>query len=244
MSPFSGRGAATLFGAVAAAYAVGLGAAAAGLPGAMLWLPLLLAAPAGWLLWTRRAAGDRPGAVTWMLAWAAALAIIGPVAMRLAPEAAAAAVYSGVEYRDEMLRWITTGEGPEGDIRRFLPVHLTRVALFVPLSLATGGALGLVMGAVMMNFMDFFVASFAAASSGVPAALAWFPWALLRVAAFVVLGVVTAEPLVRRLTRAKGPPAPGRKRLVGIAAALLVADVALKAALAPAWGRFLADFLG
>lgn len=243
MSRLSGAGAVALGGAVAAGYAAGLGLAAAGAPGAMLLLPLLLAGPAVWLLWTRLAAGDRPGAVSWMLAWAAALAVIGPVAMGLAPEAAAEAVFRGVEYRDEMLHWVATGEGAEGDLRRFLPVHLTRVALFVPLSLLSGGALGLVMGAAMMNFMDFFVASFAAASSGVPAALAWFPWALLRVAAFAVLGVVTAEPLVRRLTRAKGPPAPGRRRLVGIALALLVADVALKAALAPFWGRFLAGFL-
>ena len=253
MSRLSGTGAALLAAAVAAGYAVGLGLAAAGAPGAMLWLPLLLTAPAAWLLWTRLAVGDRSGALSWMLAWAAALAVIGPVAMGLAPEAAAAAVYSGVDYRDEMLHWIATGEGAEGDIRRFFPVHLTRLVLFVPLSLASGGVFGLVMGAAMMNFMDLFVASFAAASSGVPAALAWFPWALLRVAGFVVLGVVTAEPLVRRMARrspdrhpqarAGGRPSPSRKRLIAIALALLVADVALKAALAPMWGRFLADSL-
>ncbi len=254
MSRLSGRGAALLAAAVAAGYAVGLGLAAAGAPGAMLWLPLLLAAPAAWLLWTRLAVGDRSGALSWMLAWAAALAVIGPVAMGLAPEAAAAAVYSGVDYRDEMVHWIATGEGAEGDIRRFLPVHLTRLVLFIPLSLASGGVFGLIMGAAMMNFMDLFVASFAAASSGVPAALAWFPWALLRVAGFVVLGVVTAEPLVRRMARpgSRGQSdgrrpdqaeGPSRKRLIAIALALLVADVALKAALAPMWGRFLADSL-
>ncbi len=250
MSRLSGTGAALLAAAVAAGYAVGLGLAAAGASGAMVWLPLLLTAPAAWLLWTRLAAGDRSGALSWMLAWAAALAVIGPVAMGLAPEAAAAAVYSGADYRDGMLHWIATGEGAEGDIRRFLPVHLTRLVLFIPLSLASGGVFGLIMGAAMMNFMDFFVASFAAASSGVPAALAWFPWALLRVAGFVVLGVVTAEPLVRRMGR-RSPDrrrpdqadGPSRKRLITIALALLVADVALKAALAPMWGRFLADSL-
>ncbi len=232
-----------LVASVAGGYGVGLGLAALGAPGAMGILPALLVVPAVWLLWTRLAAGDRTGAVRWMLGWAASLAALGPVAMALAPEAAAAAVFQGVEYRDAMLAWIATGEGAEGDIRQFLPVHLQRVALFIPLSLASGGALGLLMGAVLLNFMDFFVASFAMASSGVPAALAWFPWSLLRVAAFAILGVVTAEPLARRLMKASGPVPPGRGRLIGIAAGLLAADVALKAALAPMWGRFLAGYL-
>lgn len=239
----TGRTLLFLLGAVPGTYAAVLAGQAAGVPAMTVVLPFALAAPATWLLWKRLAAGDRPGAVAWMLVWAAALAVFGPVAMALAPEASGAAVFRGVEYREEMLLWIATGEGAEGDIRQFLPVHLGRLALFVPLSLVTGGALGLVMGAAMMNFMDFFVASYAGLSSGIPAALAWFPWSLLRVAAFTILGVLTAEPLVRRVAGVVGSPAPGRGRLLGVAAALLVADVLLKAALAPTWGRFLAGHL-
>lgn len=227
---------------VSAAYALGLGLSAAGLGVARWLLPLLLAAPAVFTLWRWLAAGERRGALRLMLAWALAVAAIGPIAMALAPEAAAEAVWRGASYRDEMMAWLATGEGAEGDIRQFLPIHLGRLALFLPLSLMSGGALGLVMGAAMMNYMDFFVASYAAASSGVPAALAWFPWALCRVAAFVILGVVTAEPLVRWLGRVDAPLAPGRGRLLGLAGGLLAADIALKAAFAPAWGRFLAGF--
>lgn len=95
--------------------------------------------------------------------------------MTIAPEAAEAAVLRGESYRAEMMTWLATGEGAEGDPGPFLPFHLQRLPLFLPLSLLSGGALGLVMGAVMVNSMDFFVASCALASSGVPAALAWFP---------------------------------------------------------------------
>lgn len=232
-----------LVGGVPAAYALALGLAAMGFGLARWALPLLLAAPAIHGLWRYLSEGRRSEAVRLMLGWALALAVFGPLAMAIAPEAAEASVLGGGEYRDEVMAWLATGEGAEGDIRLFLPVHLQRLALFAPLSLVSGGALGILMGAVMMNFMDFFVASYAAASSGVPALLAWFPWALCRVAAFVILGVVTAEPLVRRLARVSVPLQPGRRRLLYAAGGLLVADVVLKAALAPIWGRFLAGFL-
>ena len=224
-------------------HAVGLWLASAGFGLARWLLPLLLAGPAIQALWAYLGAGERGRALRLMFGWALALAVFGPLAMAIAPEAAEEAVLRGDAYREEMMAWLASGEGAEGDIRLFLPIHLQRLLLFVPLSLASGGALGLLMGAVMLNFMDFFVASYAAASAGAPAVLAWFPWSLCRVAAFVILGVVTAEPLVRRLGKVSAPLEPGRGRLLWIAGGLLVADVALKAALAPAWGRFLAGFL-
>ena len=199
-----------LAGGVPAAYALGLWLGSMGVGFARWLLPLLLVAPAIHALWRYLGEGRRSEAVRLMLGWALALAVFGPIAMAIAPEAAEASVLRGAEYREEMMSWLATGEGAEGDIRMFLPLHLQRLLLFVPLSLVSGGALGLLMGAVMMNFMDFFVASYAAAASGVPAALAWFPWALCRVVAFVILGVVTAEPLVRRLAKVTAPLQPGR----------------------------------
>ena len=229
---------------VPGAYAIGLWLGSLGLEAARWLLPLLLAAPAIQWLWRYLGEGRRSEATLLMLGWALTLAVCGPLAMAIAPEAAEASVFRGADYRDEMMAWLATGEGAEGELSRFLPVHAARLGLFVPLTLVSGGALGLLMGAVMLSFMDFFVASYAIAASGVPAALAWFPWALCRVAAFVILGVVCAEPLVRRLAKTAAPLEPGRRRLLALAGGLLLADVALKAALAPLWGRFLAGFLG
>jgi hypothetical protein len=152
---------------------------------------------------------------------------------------------NGPAYRDEMFHWIRTGEGREGQLRLFLPQHLGHLAAFVVLSLATASALSIAMGAVLMNFMSFYVASLARAGApaGVVALLGWQPWAICRVAAFCTLGVVLAEPLLSRV-RPYGyeglrAPAP---YLAGAGLGIL-ADWVLKATLAPAWGRWLAAFL-
>src|SRR5262249_56349221 len=68
-------------------------------------------------------------------------------------------VLNGPAYRDEMFRWIRTGEGREGSPRLFLPQHLAHLAAFVALSLATASTLSILLGAVLMNFMAFYVAS-------------------------------------------------------------------------------------
>jgi hypothetical protein len=95
------------------------------------------------------------------------------------------------------------------------------------------------MGAVLMNYMGFYVASLARA--GAPAwavlLLGWQPWALCRVAAFTVLGVVLAQPLARRTVR-EAAPLSWRPWLL-LAGIGLAADVILKAWLAPTWGRWL-----
>jgi len=178
-----------------------------------------------------------------MLLWAAALAVGGTVSFALWPTPVDGLVLNGPAYRDEMLHWIRTGEGREGSLRLFLPQHLGHLGAFVALCLPTASVLGILLGAVLMNFMSFYVASLARA--GVPAGavvlLGWQPWALCRVAAFCVLGVVLAEPLLGRFRPlARSGP---RRRYVLAAALGLLADSALKAALAPTWGALLHGFL-
>jgi hypothetical protein len=178
-----------------------------------------------------------------MLLWAAALAVAGTVSFALWPSPVDGLVLNGPAYRDEMLHWIRTGEGREGSLRLFLPQHLLHLGAFVALCLPTASALGILLGAVLMNFMSFYVASLARA--GVPAGavvlLGWQPWAICRVAAFCVLGVVLAEPLLGRfrpLARSGS-----RVRYVLAAVAALLADCVLKAVLAPTWGALLRGFL-
>ncbi len=94
-----------------------------------------------------------------------------------------------------------------------------------------------------MNFMAFYVASLARA--GVPGwavvALGWQPWALCRVAAFCVLGAVLAEPLLARVAPWRRPS--GVRPYLVAAALGILADWALKAALAPTWGGLLRPLL-
>ena len=240
MTPSAKKGrreVAALLAAALLSYPLGL---ALGSP----WLiPLLNTAPACVVLARRLGRGDRAGAVVAMLLWAAALAVAGTVSFALWPSPVDGLVLNGPAYRDEMLHWIRTGEGREGSLRLFLPQHLLHLGAFVALCLPSASALGILLGAVLMNFMSFYVASLARA--GVPAGavvlLGWQPWAICRVAAFCILGVVLAEPLLGRFR----PLAPsGSRRRYVIAAALgLLADCVLKAVLAPTWGALLRGFL-
>src|SRR5262245_43111444 len=109
--------------------------------------------------------GDRGGAVTAMLAWAAALAVFGTTCFLLWPGLDAGGILNGPEYRDEMFRWIRTGEGREGSLGLFLPQHALHLGAFVALSLVSASAASILMGAVLMNYMSFYVASLATAGA-------------------------------------------------------------------------------
>ena len=208
-------------------------------------LPLLNTAPAYVTLVRLARRGQRAEAVRAMLLWAVVLALAGTFAFATWPTDPGPQVLHGPEYRAEMFRWIRTGEGSEGSPRLFLPQHLLHLVAFVALCLVTASAAGITLGAVLMNYMAFYVASLhrAGAPLGAVVLLGWQPWAICRVAAFCVLGVVLAEPLLARL---EGFPAGGaraaRPYLLAAAAGIL-ADWALKAFLAPTWGLWLRALL-
>jgi hypothetical protein len=170
--------------------------------------------------------------------------VAGTSTFALWPQPPGPLIVHGPEYRDEMFAWIRTGAGTEGSPRLFIPQHALHLAAFVVLSLVTASALSITMGAVLMNYMDFYVASLARAGAPLWAVvlLGWQPWAMARVAAFSMLGVVLAPPLLRRLGWI-GPSAPASRPIVIAAVSLLLADVALKAVLAPTWGLWLRSVL-
>ena len=224
--------------AAALSYPLGL---ALGVP----WLlPILNAAPAYAAMVALLRRGDPRRAVVLMLVWAAALALAGTFTFAVWPRSPASLILHGPEYRDEMFAWIRTGAGTEGSPRLFIPQHALHLAAFVVLSLATASLLSITMGAVLMNYMGFYVASMARA--GVPiwavVLLGWQPWAIARVAAFSVLGVVLAQPVLGRLTRGVAPMGVSRPFVIA-AAVLLLLDVVLKALLAPTWGLALRQVL-
>jgi len=234
-----GRVLAALLAASVLTYPLGLAV------GSRWLLPLLNTAPAYVAMVVLLRRGQRDQAVLAMLAWAACLAVTGTLCFRLWPVPVDGAVLHGPEYREEMFHWIRTGIGREGHVTGFLPQHVLHLAVFVVLSLATASAVSILGGALLMNYMDFYVASLGRA--GVPAwattFLGWQPWALCRVAAFCILGVVLAEPLLARLSgRPYAGLASGRRWLL-IAAGGILADWVLKAALAPSWGLWLRPLL-
>lgn len=219
------------------------------------FLPLLAALPyGGWLLplvapltlyrpfAERVSRRDYLGAWQLGLAWAALLSVGVILLVLLRPDWAREGILNGEPYRQEMFAWIATGEGRENDWRAFLPHHLLHLAVFLLLTWASGGYLGLVLGAFLVGYMSYFVGAYAAAS-GQPVLgsfAAWVPWSVLRVMAFVLFGALFARPLlVRRLW----PFEHLEYRLMALAASGILADVLVKAFFARRYGELLREMV-
>src|SRR5919197_2624339 len=159
-------------------------------------VPILNVLPAFPFMVASLRRGDVADAIVRMLIWAAALGICATSIAYKWPDTAATLFVHGAEYRREMFEFVLTGRGAEGNIRQFLPQHLLHAAIFSALALATAGTLAMTLGAALMNYMADYVGGLEAVSAHPvrTMALAWVPWALIRIASFVVLGVVLAGP--------------------------------------------------
>jgi hypothetical protein len=189
--------------------------------------------------------GDLRLAVARMLVWAATMGVAATVIAYARPAAADALFLRGQAYRTEMLAWVRTGQGAESTPSQFIPQQLTHAAVFTGLTLATGGAAAMPMGAVLMNYMGTYVGGLAGVSRRpvLTMILGWHPWAVIRVISFVIIGVVLSVPLLSKLARVRVDPAVARSLLI-VAGTGLVVDIVLKALLAPAWQRLLAGIVG
>ena len=164
-------------------------------------LPVLNALPAYAVLVNRLRRGERGGAVRAMLWWALTVALTGTVLFIWWPRPLDTVVIHGEPpTRTQMFHWIRSGQGAEGNIRQFLPQHLLHLAAFMLLGVLTASAGAIVMGALLMNYMSYYVAALAKAGVAPWAVmlLGWQPWAITRVAAFCTIGVLLAEPLACR----------------------------------------------
>ncbi len=207
------------------------------LAGNKFLLPVLQIAVSYPVLFSLLAGEQRKRAFVTMLFWALCLGTTTVVISVQYPAQGESAIFHGKAYVDEMFRWIRTGEGAEGNPLLFVPQHLLHFVVFAALSLATGSLLSLLMGALLMNYMSFYVASVILASddSLTAALMAWHPWSIIRVASFVVLGVILAEPVICRIIK-RDYEYTGARRFFWAALNGLVLDILLKTALAPWWG--------
>jgi hypothetical protein len=180
-----------------------------------------------------------------MLLWAFSLSAAVIVLTLLLPERMEASVLRGRAYVDEMFTWISTGEGPEGDIGLFWKIHLRHYLGVAGLSALTGGALALILGSVLMDYMSFYVGHlFLAGGRPVVIALMGWPiWSVLRVAGFVATAVALGALLYRRLSPdARRTAFP--RRLLAAGVLLVLLDALLKHLLAPPWRSALRSALG
>ena len=212
--------------------------------GSRVLLPFLSAAPFYPVLVMRLRAGRRGQAVALALVWALALGATSTTLCAMAPGRAKEVVWRADSYWSEMEPWVRTGEGKETTPARFLPELGIQLGIFAGLSLLTGSLLSIVMGAALMNYMSFYAGSLVerASSPLLMALAAWHPWSVLRVIAFVILGVVLAEPLLSLLRRKRPAWRPMVPWLVAAAIGIAL-DILLKTFLAPHWPAILRSLM-
>jgi hypothetical protein len=230
---------AVIVGGTALSYLAGI------LIGVPVLVPFLNVAPAFPFMIASLRRGRIAEAIWRMLVWAAALAVCATAISYLDTAGAGRVFVRGEQYRREMFEFLLTGYGPEGDIRRFAPQHAAHAAVFCGLALATGGLLAMPLGAMLMNYMAYYVGALGAASTHPwkAMALAWVPWAVIRIAGFVTLGVVLAGPVLGRILRFDYR-LRDQTRWIALAGSALLADVALKWALAASWREMIRSAAG
>jgi hypothetical protein len=189
--------------------------------------------------------GDLRLAAVRMLLWALTMGVVATIASYERPQQTGTLFVRSESYRAEMFAWVATGQGAESTPSQFIPQQIGHAALFSALALATGGAAAMPMGAVLMNYMGHYVGTLAGASRRpvLTMILGWHPWAVIRIASFVVIGVVLSVPLLSRVGHIAIDRVTAR-RFVMWACAGLVADVVLKTALAPTWQHLLLRVVG
>jgi hypothetical protein len=187
-------------------------------------------------------------AVALALAWAVALSVSTIAAGTYFAGSLGAAIWRAGAYRDEMVLWIATGRGAEGSIAQFLPRVLVESARGLGLAALSAGMAGLFLGALLLGYMNGYVAWVVAhaepsAGSLSVALLAWPPWSMCRVVSFVLAGTAGALWGYPRIL-ARGEPRAPVGRLLLWSGTFLLLDIGLKWWLAPLWREFLRTLLG
>ena len=107
----------------------------------------------------------------------------------------------GAAYWEEMRPWLETGQGRE---ERAVPVpaaaRAPRRRVHVALSLLTASVVSVVFGAILMNYMAYYVSQVVRLTSSHPllaALLGWHPWSVVRIVSFVTLESCSRSPFSR-----------------------------------------------
>ncbi|MCI0414239.1 hypothetical protein L0222_15780 [bacterium] len=131
-----------------------------------------------------------------LVLWTLLLSVLILWFSRREPERMERLIWRSSEYSDSMMRWIETGELPEGSARQVIFFHLKQTVLYCVLAFLSLNFLALVLGSALLNYMNFYVAQLSRRSSRAGSALwmGWNPWSVIRVLTFLYLGMVVSAP--------------------------------------------------
>lgn len=170
-----------------------------------------------------------------MLIWAILISFMGVLITNIEPDLMTELVFRGADYKEEMWEWLETGGGAEGTISIFFPQHMFHLGIFILGTVLSGGFLGLFMGSVLLNYMNYYVGIIGInSSSSIVMFFGWPPWAILRVVGYIILAVAFSKPLYALLRREK----IYNRRLLGyffVGIMLIICDIIIKYLLADVW---------
>ncbi|MEO0457645.1 MAG: hypothetical protein AAF152_13860 [Cyanobacteria bacterium P01_A01_bin.114] len=174
-----------------------------------------------------------------MLLWAVFLSLAVGIGTTWFPESAAEAILSGPAYVDRMFNWIQTGEGYGDSLQVILPSHVRNYLIFCGLCCLTLSSTALLFGTWQLNYMNFYVAELIRASVHPWGAIAvgWPPWSVLRVIGYILTGVALAVVGLSQIDRLRSRPVqrPFPQQYLWLGMGFVMADIMLKAPLAPLW---------
>lgn len=202
----------------------------------------------GWRIGSRIALPLIQGAFGWvafLLAWSTvgpcwAAASVGSWALGTAvssittfygrPGETDARVIRAAPYRASMLLWIESGR-LEGRAPETVMRHLREAVWYTAAAVATANLGSIAMGAVLLNYMNAYVATLlrAAKRGTTVLLLGWNVWSVVRVAAYVLIGAAASAPVLRLSGWRVDASAVSVLAIAGAVA--LVGDLVLKLAL-------------
>lgn len=201
---------------------------AQGIPG---WLAFLLA-------WTILGAGWAAASVG---AWALGTTLASVYVFLGRPKETDERVLRAEDYRASMLAWLESGEGFEARPLLTVKQHAREAVWYTAAAIATANLASIVLGAVLLNTMNAYVATLlrAAKRTGFVLLLAWSVWSVVRVAAYVMIGAGASAPMLRLAGRGADSKAASALAIAGAAGVVL--DLVLKLALSRPYGRMLRE---
>jgi hypothetical protein len=177
-----------------------------------------------------------------LVLWTLVLSVLILWFSRREPANAERLIWRSREYSDSMMRWIETGELPEGSPRQVIVSHFKQTILYCLLAFLSLNFLSLVLGSALLNYMNFYVAHLSKRSSrpGLVLWMGWNPWSVIRVLSFLYVGMVVSTSSMWLLFAIPWKLSFSLL-LPGVIGLLL--DLSLKLTLSRRWSRHLHSFV-
>ena len=206
-------------------------------------VPIVCVLPSYPIMVMRLLNKDRFGAIAYMLLWTFILGVSMTLLIYKMPDVAKLHILNGEKYKSEMIEWVLTGIGKESNPYQFIPHHIFELNIFMFFSLISASGISIILGAFLMNYMAYYVANLSITGKSLwLLILGWHPWSILRILAYIILGVMLSEPLLSKIMHYEYN-FKITKKYITIAFIFWLSDLTIKILLAPTWQKILKSFI-